>query len=105
MTDTVLILTTWPDENLAQQAAVQWLEKNLVACVNILPKMTSIYRWEGEINTGNEHQMFLKTSAHRVDELMQSIVELHPYECPEILQLPITAGHSEYLTWIKGNTE
>jgi periplasmic divalent cation tolerance protein len=105
MKNIVLILTTWPDEQLAKQAAAKWLELNLVACVNILPEMTSIYRWDGEIQTGTEHQMLLKTSAHRVDELMQSIVELHPYECPEILQLPVTGGYDEYINWIKGNTK
>jgi periplasmic divalent cation tolerance protein len=105
MTNIILILTTWPDEQLAQQAARQWLELNLVACVNILPKMTSLYHWDGELQTGTEHQMLLKTSAHRIDELMQSIVELHPYECPEILQLPITGGYDKYLNWITGNTE
>lgn len=105
MTDIVLILTTWPDEQLAQQAAVKWLELNLVACVNILPKMTSIYRWDGEVQSGTEHQMLIKTSSHRVDELMQSIVATHPYECPEILQLPVIGGYDKYLNWIKGNTE
>jgi periplasmic divalent cation tolerance protein len=105
MTNIVLILTTWPDEQLAKQAAGQWMELNLVACVNILPKMTSIYRWDGEIQTGTEHQMILKTSAHQVEALMQSIVDIHPYECPEILQLPVTGGYNEYINWIKGNTE
>jgi periplasmic divalent cation tolerance protein len=105
MTDIVLMLTTWPDQQLARQAAAQWLEQNLVACVNILPEMTSLYRWEGELKTGTEHQMIIKTSANRVEEVKKSIVALHPYECPEILQLPVTGGYSEYLNWIKGTTE
>jgi periplasmic divalent cation tolerance protein len=105
MTNIVLILTTWPDDQLAKQVAAKWLELKLVACVNILPEMTSIYSWDDEIQIGTEYQMLLKTSAHRVDELMQSIVELHPYECPEILQLPVTGGYDKYLNWIKGNTE
>lgn len=105
MSEVVLLLTTWPDEQGAQEAAKIWLNKNLVACVNILPKMQSLYRWDGELNSGTEHQMLLKTSTHRAQELQQAILKMHPYECPEILQLPISGGHEEYLNWIKGNTE
>lgn len=105
MTDIVLLLTTWPDEQAAREAAESWLNKNLVACVNILPKMQSLYRWDGELKVGTEHQMLLKTSTHRVQELQQAILNAHPYECPEILQIPVTGGFDEYLNWIKGNTE
>jgi len=105
MTDFVLLLTTWPDEAGAQQAAKKWLNKNLVACVNILPKMQSLYRWEGELNSGTEHQMILKTSSKRAKELELDIIQTHPYECPEILQIPVTGGYKEYLNWIEGNTE
>lgn len=105
MSDFVLLLTTWPDESGAQQAAKNWLNKNLVACVNILPSMQSLYKWDGELKHGIEHQMFLKTSAHRVEALKKAITQAHPYECPEILQIPIEGGLQEYLNWIKGNTE
>ncbi len=105
MSDVVLLLTTWPDEEAAKTAARGWLEKNLVACVNILPRMQSLYRWNGELNVGEEHQMLLITSAARAPQLQQAIVDQHPYECPEILQIPVAGGFEGYLNWIKGNTE
>ena len=105
MTETVLLLTTWPDEQSARQQAQNWLNAKLVACVNILPKMQSLYKWEGELQSGNEHQMLLKTSTRKVEALQQAIVEAHPYECPEILQLAVTGGYEPYLNWITGNTE
>ena len=105
MSDICLILTTWPDEAAARTAAQRWLSENLAACVNILPTMRSLYVWNGELKEGLEHQMLVKTSRHRVDELKQAIVEAHPYECPEILQIPVEGGLEEFLDWIKGNTE
>jgi len=105
MADIVLLLTTWPDEQRAEQAARIFLQKNLVACVNILPKMLSIYKWDGDIKNGTEHQMLLKTSASRTEELKQAILERHPYECPEVLILPVTGGYDEYMNWITGNTK
>ncbi len=105
MSEYVLLLTTWPDEEGAKKAAEKWLNKKLVACVNILPQMQSLYIWDGELNRGTEHQMLLKTMQHRVKELENSILELHPYDCPEVLQVPINDGYETYLNWIKGNTE
>ena len=105
MTDIVLVLTTWPDETTALQAAKDLLNKNLVACVNILPKMLSIYKWDGKLQQGTEHQMLLKTTANRTKELEQAILESHPYECPELLILPVSGGYDEYLNWITGNTK
>ena len=105
MSEPVILLTTWPDEESAKQQAEIWLNKNLVACVNILPRMTSLYKWKGEMQSGTEYQLLLKTSTHRLQALQQAILEAHPYECPEILHLPLTGGYVEYLNWIKGNTE
>jgi periplasmic divalent cation tolerance protein len=105
MSDFCLLLTTWPDETSARHAARQWLNEGLVACVNILPRMQSLYVWNGELNEGQEHQMLLKTTKHRVEALQQAIVDAHPYECPEILQLPVEGGFQGYLDWIKGTTE
>lgn len=105
MSDYTLLLTTWPDQKAAEQFAEEWLNKKLVACVNILPQMVSLYQWQGEFQRGTEHQMLLKTRVERVDELQQAIIDAHPYECPEVLQLPITGGYEPYLNWITGNTQ
>lgn len=105
MSDIVILLTTWPDAQSAREAARDWLQNHLAACVNILPAMQSLYRWEGELKDGSEHQMLIKTRAERVSQLQEAIVARHPYECPEILQISIEGGYEEYLAWIKGNTE
>ncbi len=85
--------------------ANNWVNKNLVACVNILPKMLSIYKWDGEIHNSTEYQMLLKTTAKRSEQLKQVILQNHPYECPEILIMPVTGGHDDYMNWITGNTK
>jgi len=105
MTDIVVMLTTWPDQQHAEKMAEQWLEKKLVACVNVLPSMKSIYRWDGKIQSGIEHQLLLKTTVDRTEELTRSIVEAHPYECPEIIYLPVAGGYDKYMNWITGNTK
>ncbi|MBC8210666.1 MAG: divalent-cation tolerance protein CutA [Gammaproteobacteria bacterium] len=105
MTDIVLMLTTWPDQESAEKMAEQWLQNNLVACVNVLPSMKSIYMWNGKIQSGTEHQLLLKTTAHCTEQLTRSIVEAHPYECPEIIYLPVAGGYDEYMNWITGNTK
>ena len=104
MSEIVLLLTTWPDQQLAEKAAEDWLHKNLVACVNVLPSMRSIYKWDGKIQSGIEHQLLLKTTAARTEELTRAILQIHPYECPEIIYLPVSGGYNEYLNWITGNT-
>ncbi len=105
MNDIVLMLTTWPDETSAQLAATNWLNNNLVGCVNILPRMRSIYKWDGAIHNESEYQILLKTTANRTEALKQAILEEHPYDCPEILVLPVSGGYEEYLNWITGNTK
>ena len=103
--DHVLVLTTWPDSKAAREQAQHWLQKKLAACVNILPEMQSLYIWEEQLEQGKEHQLLIKTCSSKLAALQQAIVEAHPYECPEILVLPITGGLPDYLNWITGNTE
>jgi len=105
MSDVVLLLTTWPDQAGAEQAAENWVNKKLAACVNILPGMRSIYQWDGKITTGNEHQIVIKTASHKAAALQQAIIDAHPYTCPEILILPVSGGYDNYLNWITGLTQ
>jgi len=105
MSEVVLLLTTWPDKEGAEQAAKDWLNKKLAACVNILPEMLSIYSWDGSITTGTEHQILVKTSKNKSQALKQAILDSHPYKCPELLILPVTGGHNDYINWITGNTK
>ena len=104
MDETIVVLTTWPETGQLRQAADDWLNQGLVACVNILPPMTSLYQWEGEMQQGTEHQIIIKTSASKAQALQQAIVAIHPYECPEILFLEVHGGFEPYLNWITGQT-
>lgn len=96
----LVVLTTWPDQDAAFQAAGQWVQEGLAACVNVLPMMTSIYPWKGEVETGNEHLMLVKTSRRAFPRLQSAIQDSHPYELPEIVAVPIVAGLPGYLQWI-----
>ena len=100
----VLVLTTLPVDGDAEAFARTLIDERLAACVNILPPMQSIYRWEGTIEQAEERQLLMKTAADRVEELKQRFVTLHPYEVPELLVIPVADGDEDYLGWIKHST-
>jgi periplasmic divalent cation tolerance protein len=105
MPETLLVITTLPDADSAERLAVRLIEVGLAACVNIGAPVTSVYRWKGEVERGTEVILSIKTSARRYPQLEQAIVDGHPYELPEVIAVPITAGLSEYLAWIEACTE
>ncbi|MBV1696117.1 MAG: divalent cation tolerance protein CutA [Hyphomicrobiales bacterium] len=100
----VLIYSTWPDTATATAAGRALVEKRIAACANILPAMTSVYRWEGRIETGSEAVMVIKTRALLADEAIAAARELHPYEVPAFVTLPARGGHGPYLDWILAET-
>ena len=106
MTETqhVLILTTLPADADAAAFASALVEARLAACVNLLPAMESIYRWEGAVERETERQIVLKTSKDRTDALWERVRELHPYDVPEFIVLPIVDGNDAYLRWIGEST-
>ena len=106
MTETshVLILTTLPADADAGAFARALVESRLAACVNLLPVMESVYRWEGRVQRDSERQLILKTSRERVATLWQRVRELHPYDVPEFIVLPIVDGNDAYLRWIGDST-
>ena len=106
MTDTphVLILTTLPAGADAAAFATALVEAQLAACVNLLPVMESVYRWDGRVQRDNERQLIIKTSRERVATLWQRVRELHPYDVPEYIVLPIVDGNDAYLRWIGEST-
>ena len=105
MRDIVIVLTTFPLDPEAVKAFARTLvDEHLAACVNIQAPMTSIYRWEGNIEDALEHQLTIKTTAARTAPLLARIQELHPYDVPEILVLPIAEGGDAYLQWIREMT-
>lgn len=102
--DARLVLCTCPDTPTAQALARQLVERRLAACVNLLPPMQSVYRWQGQVEQAGEVQLLAKTCADRLDALTAAIVQLHPYELPEILALTPSAGLPAYLDWIRAET-
>lgn len=102
--DQILVLTTVPDTTVATTMAKQLVEQGLVACVNILAPCTSMYHWQGKIESTQEVPLLIKTTQSRYIEVEAAICKLHPYELPEIIQVPITAGLPAYLQWITTET-
>ena len=98
------IYVTTTDEDEAKKIGKTLVEEKLAACVNIHP-IRSIYRWEGNIEEEDEAAMFVKTKAELADEVIKRVKELHSYEVPCIVSLPIAKGYPDYLKWIEKSTE
>ena len=96
----VIVLTTLPPDADAAAFGRAVVEERLAACVNVLPLMESIYRWEGTIEQETERQVVMKTSREQVVALWERVREMHPYDVPEFLVLPIVDGNNAYLRWI-----
>jgi periplasmic divalent cation tolerance protein len=96
----VVVLTTLPADADGAAFGRVLVDERLAACVNLLPAMESIYRWEGQIERESERQVIIKTSRERVAALWDRVRELHPYEVPEFLVLPIADGNEAYLRWV-----
>jgi periplasmic divalent cation tolerance protein len=101
----VVVLTTVPVDFDATAFASTLVGERLAACVNVLPAMESIYRWQGNIESGSERQLVIKTTAARLAGLQQRIRALHPYEVPEVLVLPVSGGADSYLGWLRESCE
>ena len=99
-----LALTTFPIDHDAEALARRLVDEKLAACVNILPPMRSIYAWKGVTEAADERQLLIKTTGERLRELEVRLRELHPYEVPEFIVLPITEGGHDYLAWLLQTT-
>ena len=102
--DYVIALTTLPADADAAEFGRTLIDERLAACVNLLPVMESVYRWEGKIEFEAERQLVIKTSRDRVPDLWDRVRELHPYEVPEFIVIPIVDGNEAYLRWIGEST-
>jgi periplasmic divalent cation tolerance protein len=101
--DARVVLVTVPDEAAAGSLVTTLVEEGVVACGNIVPGLTSIYRWQGAVERASEALVIFKTTAEGAQRLVVRVPELHPYETPEVLVLPVDAGHAPYLDWIGEN--
>jgi len=97
------VLSTAPDVEGAQRIGTLLVEERLAACANVVEGVTSIFRWKGSIEREREVLMVLKTTSDAVEQLRLRLVELHPYEVPEVLVLDIREGHGPYLDWVRSS--
>jgi periplasmic divalent cation tolerance protein len=104
MQTAMLVLTNCPDEESANAIALALVEARLAACVNILPRVQSVYRWQGAVESATEIPLFIKSTAANYPALEATIRNRHPYQVPEIIALPVTHGLSAYLDWIASET-
>lgn len=100
----LIVITNAPDREIALKIARALIERKLAACVNILAECTSVYRWQGKLETATEVPMLIKTRAAIYPDLEAAIKSLHPYELPEIVAVPVERGLPEYLEWVGAET-
>ena len=100
MTDKRIVLSTAGSEDEARKIALHLVEHQLAACVNIVPRIESIYRWDGKVESNGEWLLLIKTTAERFPEVCDAIRELHSYELPECVAISIEDGSPEYLQWL-----
>ncbi len=101
----LMVLSTCPDESVAEHIAEALVSRQLAACVNIIPKIRSIYRWKGNIERDWEVLLLIKTRKAQFQALQDTITELHPYELPEIVAVSLETGLADYLRWIDSSLE
>ena len=102
--ETILVISTLPDREQAEKLAHALIEQQLAACVNILPTVTSVYRWQGKVETANETIILIKTTMARYPAVEAAIKAQHPYELPEIIAVPVSTGLPAYLEWVRTET-
>jgi periplasmic divalent cation tolerance protein len=100
LTNVVLVLTTAPDDERAEAMARTLVDERLAACVNVHGPMTSIYWWEGSVQREAERQLVIKTTRERLPVLEARLKDLHSYELPELLVVPVEEGSPEYAAWV-----
>lgn len=104
MDDVILVLTNLPDRASAQRVAQALIENHAAACVNILAECSSVYRWQGKVETASEVPLLVKTTRPAYPRLEATLRAHHPYELPEIIAVPVTAGFPGYLQWVAQET-
>jgi periplasmic divalent cation tolerance protein len=100
MTNVRVVLTTVGSQKVAEKLASQLVERRLAACMNIVGPIRSVYRWREKVHNEAEYLLVIKTTVAHAMRLQSAFKELHPYELPECVQLPIDGGSDEYLNWL-----
>jgi periplasmic divalent cation tolerance protein len=102
---TVVILVTCPSQEVGEKIGNALVQERLAACVNVIPGLTSIYRWEGKICRDAETLLVIKTRRMRLPALIRRVKGLHPYSVPEVIALPLVGGSASYLSWVRDSTK
>lgn len=97
----VAVLSTAPDAEVAERIGTVLVEERLAACANVVEGVTSIYRWKGTVEREREVLMVFKTTSDAAEQLRIRLIELHPYEVPEVVALDVRDGHEPYLDWVR----
>eukprot|EP00238_Polyblepharides_amylifera_P000320 CAMPEP_0196574184 /NCGR_PEP_ID=MMETSP1081-20130531/3954_1 /TAXON_ID=36882 /ORGANISM="Pyramimonas amylifera, Strain CCMP720" /LENGTH=111 /DNA_ID=CAMNT_0041892131 /DNA_START=191 /DNA_END=526 /DNA_ORIENTATION=+ len=101
---TTAVYVTVPDKETGKKIASALLESRLAACVNIIPGVESMYWWDGAVQTDSELLLMIKTRQALVSDLAAKVQEVHPYDTPEVIAVPITSGSAEYIRWLVEST-
>jgi periplasmic divalent cation tolerance protein len=104
MNEVLLVITNLPDRATAERIAETLVTERVAACVNIMAECVSIYRWQGKTEHASEVPLLIKTTRAAYPQLESALRSLHPYEVPEIIALPVSAGFPEYLNWVAQET-
>lgn len=100
-----IAFTTTETTESAEKLGRQLVEKELAACVNIMPKVKSVFRWEGNVEEGEESLLIIKTTEENLEKLKEEIADLHSYENPEFLAVSVDEGLEKYLTWLENSVD
>lgn len=100
MTDKIVVLSTCASEEEAERLARSLVEQRMAACVNVIPRMRSFYRWQGKLDSAEEWLLLIKSSRDRFERLLAALEKAHSYEVPEVLALPVVDGAANYLSWL-----
>ena len=97
--DVIVVLVTCPPDK-AQGIANALVEERVAACVNVVPSLSSVYRWKGAVHNDAEALLIVKSTKDRFEALKQAVLKHHPYELPEVIAVPVDRGHAPYLDWV-----
>jgi periplasmic divalent cation tolerance protein len=105
MTEKIVILSTCASEAEAARVAQTLVESGVAACVNVIPRVRSYYRWQGKLESGDEFMLVIKSSRDRFAAVRAAVERVHSYEVPELIALPIVEGAPAYLAWMEENLD
>lgn len=98
-----MVLVTAPDAGVAERLGRALVEERMAACVNVVPGVTSLYRWDGAVQKDAEVLMLIKTTVDGFDALRRRVLELHPYDAPEVIDIGVRDGDPGYLAWVRNS--